>query len=446
MRKTATKLSAILLLMFVFLLNGNCASALAKEKYIRVGLSYGNGAVSSCSAVCDNGFMIAEAGPDGFEEILRLPECKQITASINSSRISAVDATGAVLYDGFGIDTCIIPIDFSSGGTIRYDGKPYRGGLCFYPAGNGRMNIINCIGLEDYLYGVLNSELGSQNPLEALKAQAVAARSFTVSNTGKHKGEGFDLCPDAHCQVYKGYSDEYPETNRAVDETSGLTLTYGGETVSGHYFKNSGGHTQSVSDVWGADAPYLTGVKDEYSPEYRWDYTMSFQEAGRKLEAAGYDIGKLKAAAITARSLSGAVSSMEFTGARGTAELKNERIRAVFGSVNIKSLNFSFRSGTAGEYSGQSEDVFILGAGGAVGKLKPGDIYVLSGGVVSKMTDYRPVCDGEVETVTDGTIVFSGTGFGHGVGMPQDSAVEMADQGFSYDEILSYFFTGISIQ
>ena len=446
MKKIAVKRPAILLLISALFLNVNTAFALSADGYIKVGLSYGGGAVSSCTVSCGDGLAIAEAGSSGFEEIMSLPDCRQMSISFESGRVIAKDESGAVAYDDFDADTCIIPFNSAGGEVLKYNGKPFRGGICFYPQAGGRMNVINYIGLDEYLYGVLNSEMGHSNPMEALKAQAVTARSFAVSNKGKHAGEGFDLCPEAHCQIYNGYSDEYDETNRAIDETSGLTLTYGGEPVSGYYFKNSGGHTQSASSVWGAGAPYLTGVKDEYSPEYTWNYTITFQEARAKLDAAGYDTGELRSVAITGRDTSGAVSAVEFTGTRGTAELKNDKIRTVFGSGNIKSMIFSFGSGAVNEPARYDDTLYIIGAGGAVEKLDRGDVYILSGGATSKMVDLEPAPEEKAELTTEGPLVFYGTGFGHGVGMPQDSAIEMAKLGFKYDEILNYFFTGIEIQ
>jgi len=292
------------------------------------------------------------------------------------------------------------------------------------------------------LYGVLNSEMGYHNPSEALKAQAVTARSFAVSNREKHESEGFNLCADVHCQVYKGYSDEYKDTNRAVDDTLNLTLIYGGKPVSGYYFKNSGGHTLSAEEVWGGKMPYLIGVKDDYSPDYTWNHSLSFQEARGRLEAAGHNIGTVKSVKITGRSLSGAVSSLEFQGTSGTVELKRENIRTVFGGTNVRSLAFSFGSG----HAVVSDVIHVLGAYGKIEKLRPKDVYVISANGLAKLADHDYSANESVEQVSAGPIVFHGVGYGHGVGMPQDSAIAMAKQGFSFEEILKYFYTGVEIQ
>jgi len=459
-RITIARITAFTLLLFALTTGlSSAAAGQADQQFIKIGIAYGGGAVSSCAFTCEGGFVFARAVSGGFDEILSLPECKQLTVKATASGIEADDDSGAAVFDAFDADTCVLPVS----GIISFNGKPYRGGFCFYKPDSGRLNVINYIELESYLYGVINSEMGYGNPIEALKAQAVTARSFAVCNKGKHASDGFDLCCDVHCQVYKGYDDEHSETNQAVDETAGLFLTYEGVPVSGYYFKNSGGHTQSISDVWGGDAPYLTGVKDEYSPDYAWSYEMTFQEAASKLGASGYNIGNIKSVSIKGRNTSGAVSAIEIKGTAGTVELKAENIRTVFGSANIKSLLFSFQSaggippgsdtsvkpalsnGEANEFPNGDDIINVAGAGGVIEKVKLNDIYVYPGNLLSKPATPQAVED-QTETVTGGTLMFYGKGYGHGVGMPQDSAIAMARQGFTFDEILKYFYTGIEIE
>ena len=433
-KSLCTVLTVFLLVTFPF----GFSSAESNKQYIKVGLAFGDAAASSCVLRSDSGFVLARAVSDGFEEVLRLPGSTELTVSVESLVIVAKDNYGQIVFDRVDADICLMPFDYT-GGILRYNGKPYRGGFCFYITASGKMNIINYIDIESYLYGVLNSEMGYKNPMEALKAQAVTARSFTVCNTGKHKSEGFDLCTAVHCQVYTGYAGEYRETNRAVDETAGLVLTYGGETVSGYYFKNSGGHTQSVSDVWGGSAPYLTGTKDEYSPEYSWRFEIKFQDIGDRLKAAELDVGNVRSVAVKTRNKSGAVSSLEITGASGTVELKGESIRTIFGSANVKSRMFSF-GGTDSVVPDEKDVMHIIGAGGKTASLKRWEVYVYPG----RLLDEVPRV-GIMEASTSDPLVFYGKGYGHGVGMPQDSAIEMAKKGFVFEEILKYFYTGIEI-
>ena len=447
MKKSLSILTALVL--FLSIATFDFSFAAGSVNYIKVGLAYGSGAVTDCEIACGDGIMIAKAGQAGFEEVLALPECKQLSIGVESGKIMARDGSGRIVYDDFDADTCVSSYNSNNGGVLNFKGALYRGGLCFSLSGSRAVNVINCIELEDYLYGVLNSEMNYSNPIEALKAQAVTARSFAVCNKGKHAESGFDFCPYVHCQLYKGYSDEHRETNRAVDETAGETLIYGGETVSGYYFKNSGGHTQAAEDVWGGRLPYLTGVEDEYSPYYSWRYTISFQEISSKLNAAGYDIGKVQSVAIKDRSSSGAVSSIEFTGTSGIAELKNEKIRTVLGSADVKSLMFSFSDGEIVSQVGGGGTVHVAGGGGIIEKRKPDDIYILSVGTAIPLTNYFQTGGEEykeLETVTKEPLAFNGAGYGHGVGMPQDSAVVMANRGFSYKEILKYYYNGVDIE
>lgn len=431
------KIIAVIILSGL-LFSADASFAGSDAEYIKVGLAFGSRAVSSAVLKCVDGFVLTDISYGAPERIQHFPYSVQLTFDARSGRIAVRDGDGTVIVENLGADMCLLP----DGGLLTYDDKPFRGGICLKMNANGRMDVINYITLEEYLYGVLNSEMGYQNPLEALKAQAVTARSFALGNMEKHNSDGFNLCTDVHCQVYKGYSDEHSATNAAVDETSGMVMTYGGKTVAGYYFKNSGGHTLSADDVWGGKSPYLIGVKDEYSPEYLWNHSLSFKEIRAGLEAAGHSIGNVRGASITGRNAAGAVSTVEFRGTSGTVVLKNENIRAVFGGTNVRSLTFSFGTGTAGE----NEVIHVLGAGGTVQKMKPQDVFVISGDGLSKLVDYGYTASERFESVADEPVVFCGSGYGHGVGMPQDSAIAMAKLGFSFEEILKYFYTGIEIQ
>jgi hypothetical protein len=112
--------------------------------------------------------------------------------------------------------------------------------------------------LDDYLKGVVPTEMGLQKPLEALKAQAIAARSYAVT-TRRHALDGFDLCTATHCQVWKP-RNRYPDSDRAVDETAGWVVTYDGQVVATHFFGHCDGHTRNAEEVWSGKVPYLQSV------------------------------------------------------------------------------------------------------------------------------------------------------------------------------------------
>ena len=140
----------------------------------------------------------------------------------------------------------------------------YRGKVEIFPNAQGRLAAVNTLDLETYLRGVVPKEMGAWEfpSLEALKAQAVAARTYAIANLGKHAKDGFDLTDTVADQVYGGRDAEQALTDRAVQETTGVIATYGGKPILALFMANCGGHTVDVSQVFGGDAPYLKGVPD----------------------------------------------------------------------------------------------------------------------------------------------------------------------------------------
>lgn len=170
------------------------------------------------------------------------------------------DAEGSRIADTAERLVCFTenPLDY-----IRLDGVPYRGTLEIFINTSGKMTIVNRLNIEDYLKGVVPGEMsGKVYPMiEALKAQAVAARTYAVKNLGQFSQAGYDLCATPLCQVYKGVSIESDITNRAVDETSGIVATYNGELINALYTSTCGGHTENVENVFpDIKADYMRGV------------------------------------------------------------------------------------------------------------------------------------------------------------------------------------------
>ena len=149
------------------------------------------------------------------------------------------------------------------GGGIRVNGKRYRGRILIYLNDRGLLNLINEVPVEQYLRGVVPSEMGPDqyNQVEALKAQAVAARTYTLRNLGEFAGEGYDICATPRCQVYNGMGVEHPLSDRAISETAGQVLLYEGRLVDALYSSTCGGHTEDVQVVFPLkQEPYLAGV------------------------------------------------------------------------------------------------------------------------------------------------------------------------------------------
>ena len=165
----------------------------------------------------------------------------------------------------------------------------YRGAIEIRPDGGG-LTAINVIALDPYVKGVVAGEMPSSWPLEALKVQAVAARTYALA-TRKTTGS-FDQYPDTRSQVYKGVTGESARSNAAVDQTDGLILTYNGVPAVTYYFSTSGGHTENVefSFIGALSKPWLVGVPDPYdtrSPYHRWKATFSAGTLDRALGAPG---------------------------------------------------------------------------------------------------------------------------------------------------------------
>lgn len=144
-------------------------------------------------------------------------------------------------------------------GFVNAKRKWYRGYLIIQTKGN-KLTVINNVDVEDYLKGVVPSEMPSSWEIEALKAQAIAARSYALANLGKRASLGFDLKDTPEDQAYGGASAETVKTNSAVEDTRDLVLTYNYKVVSAYYSASAGGHTINAKDVWGADVPYIRSV------------------------------------------------------------------------------------------------------------------------------------------------------------------------------------------
>jgi stage II sporulation protein D len=176
-------------------------------------------------------------------------------ASAPNREVVAFAAGGAPLRSS-------APVTFAStdekNAPVRFNDKPYRGRIEVFANRRGSLTVVNVIGLEDYVRGVVPNEL-SFPALEALKAQAVAARTYALKNRGQFAPEGFDLLPTTRSQVYRGLSSETPLTTRAVDETRGIVATYNGEPINALYTSTCGGRTEDAENIFNEAVPYLRG-------------------------------------------------------------------------------------------------------------------------------------------------------------------------------------------
>ncbi|HEX9967619.1 MAG TPA: SpoIID/LytB domain-containing protein [Solirubrobacterales bacterium] len=221
-------------------------------------------------------------------------------------------------------------------GTIGIEGTVYRGALEVVPTSSnpGSLNAINAVPIDQYVKGVIPNESPASWPLAALRAQAIAARSYAL--TGKVDGNGFDLYEDTRSQVYEGVASEDPRTNRAADETRGVVVRYGGAIAQTFFSACSGGHTESVQNVFfGPPVPYLVGVPDPYDrlcPLHTWTLRFSGPEISSKLDA--YLAGKLKRIVVTKRGASPRIVQARLYGTGGISTIRGDQLAAALGGYD----------------------------------------------------------------------------------------------------------------
>ncbi len=155
----------------------------------------------------------------------------------------------------------LLASDDEAKAPVRYNDRPYRGRIEVFANTRGLLTVVNVIGLEDYVRGVVANELspGGYPSLDALKAQAIAARTYALRNRGQFMSQGFDLLPTVRSQVYRGLSSEHPLSTRAVDETRGIVATYNGEPINALYTSTCGGRTEEAENIFNEAVPYLHG-------------------------------------------------------------------------------------------------------------------------------------------------------------------------------------------
>jgi stage II sporulation protein D len=233
-------------------------------------------------------------------------------------------------------------VDAGGGGALLLNGVSvpgirdgrYRGALELRPSGRG-ISVINALGLESYVRGVVSAESPSAWPAEALKAQAVAARTYAITSRAGSISDGFDQYADTRSQVYKGVAAERASTDAAVAATAGQVVTYAGQPVTTFFFSTSGGHTESIENsfVGSAPKPWLRGVEDPFddlSPKHRWKpQTLTITQATRKLR--GLVKGQFRRIDVLQRGISPRVVRAQIVGSRGTTNVTGPQLRTRFG-------------------------------------------------------------------------------------------------------------------
>ncbi len=296
--------------------------------------------------------------------------------------------------------------------------------------------------------------MGASFPIEALKAQAIIARSYALANINSHASEGFNLCDTTHCQVYGGYDNENIATNLAVDETRGQYITYNGNIISANYHSNSGGITEDSGNAWSQSLPYLSSVEDDFSnnaPNSSWTFSLSVSDIQSKLTSSGIDLGQINNIVILETTDANRVLSLKIEGSKDEIIITGSQLRSILGATALKSTWFTVSK------KGGKEDlkVYVVSGNSTFPKeIDLGNAYIKdSGQAISVNRSAVNRARGLNESIqlkstysTDPTsFVFNGRGYGHGVGMSQYGAREMANQGYNYEDIITHYYRGVDI-
>ncbi|MHB0997576.1 MAG: SpoIID/LytB domain-containing protein [Elusimicrobiales bacterium] len=280
----------------------------------------------------------------------------------------------------------------------------YAGELSF-SASRGRLKIINTVPLETYLAGVVSAEASDLSHPEAFKAQAVAARTYTLKHYRAHSGEGYSLCDSTHCQYYTGAAGVSARARAAVEATSGELLVYKGAPAETYYHSVCGGRTETMTYVWPhAHKPYLVSVKDgpvgrpycAIAPRFYWKTKIYFTGLTRLGRQAGWLVSDEEARGLR-------VSARGASGRAAELEIYTQRRR-----VKVQATEF---------YHG-------------IGRR--------AGWNAVRSTNFRLIQGGD-------HVLLDGKGNGHGVGLCQWGAEGMARKGFKYRDILRHYYPGTEI-
>lgn len=278
-------------------------------------------------------------------------------------------------------------IEPTAKGFVYIGDRWFRGRTLVIPTEKG-LTAVNWVDLEEYLYSVIGGEMNSSWPQEALKAQAIAARTYALYKREQQRNNPiFDLgdTPD-RWQIYKGVSSESRNTYAAVDSTAGQVLTYDNRIILSVFHACSGGHTENVEDVWGNPLPYLRAVQDfdQNIKECNWSRTFTPGEISSRISG----VGNVRDMIIESLSPFRSVKTLRIVGDQGTKVLKGEAVRT---ALKLRSTRFTLNKDANGNFTLQ------------------------------------------------------GLGFGHGLGMSQWGAYNLAKQGANHLQILGHYYKGVAL-
>ena len=377
--------------------------------------------------------------------------------------------TNRILFEfdcGTSLNLAVRPFSNSEIKTQTWHrGCMYYGGFSFL-RGEAGITTVNYVNVEDYVKGVICYEMGNGWPIEALKAQAITARTYLMANINRHRSLGYDICNTTDCQAYHGTGSANANTDAAVDQTAGQYLMYNGELCETYYYSSNGGASEDVENVWTEAIPYLRGVVDPYEADaykdgkinqYYWTVTYTPSSLGARLRSLGKNCSDIVKIRLEFTNV-GNVKSITFIDTAGrNITVNKEKVRTY---PSVRSCRYSVNGlGPANSANGTS---YYVNNGTAIGETLPGlfaigssgvselpadDIYAIRGtGTVDKVSAGSTANSGTVGVNAQGKFVFSGSGYGHNVGMSQWGAYSMAKyHNMTCEEILTFYYTGTQI-
>ena len=287
-----------------------------------------------------------------------------------------------------------------SEGTVSVNGREYRGSIYVklrngMLASNAQLEVINIISIDDYVRGTVKAEISPEWPEEMIKAHVVAARTYVFYQMQNRAELDFDVESGIMSQVYWGVNGEDSASNRLVSETAGEYLVYRDAVAQVFYHSCCGGYTEDSLDVWGISIPYITNVRCPFckdSPRYSWEKKISAAQVQEALKKNGIDIGSILGIYPRKKSRTERVQELSIKGSNGEKRMSGDNFRKIMGYSVIPSTMFT---------------------------------------VEQKIRD---------------ELIFRGRGYGHGVGLCQWGAREMAVNGYGYREILKFYFPGTKVK
>jgi stage II sporulation protein D len=328
---------------------------------------------------------------EGISRVQVGSSTKAVVRDSTGQEVGQLEAMNAFNAQGGGGNVALakwrsrsLSIEPTGDGFVWIGGHWYRGRTELVASSKG-ITAVNHVNLEHYLYSVLGSEMFPDWPQEALKAQAVAARSYALYKRSTSKNTVYDVGDTTTWQVYKGVDGEAQGTHQAVDATAGQVMTYNGQVILAVFHSSSGGHTENVEDIWTDRLPYLRGVVDYDigAPVFEWTKNLSRSELSSKISG----VGNVVSMTPERKTPNGRIITMLVTGDRGKKRISGNDLRNTLG---LKST------------------LFVVNPNGNGFQIQ-------------------------------------GRGFGHGLGLSQWGAHNLATQGVNYQQILGHYYQNATL-